>query len=545
MMRTLPYALAGVALSALITGSSYAATETPAPVVSPSAPVVRTTQQDMEDAVAALRANQWLRAVESYQSAVNVQDTEERAQARYGLAVALAQLGQEDKALTALEGTLADDTPLGKAIGTLRGELLLQMADKALAEQGPGAASTWLNQYDRLTIQPDRARYDRIKAAGEVLTGVDPSVPTMVLRVGVLLPMNGPLAPVGSDILRGMQLGLKEFDGRRGTRVELIPMDSSDAATSQDSAQRLAGQGVDLVVGPLLGNVVDKVAGTFRPLHVPVLALSSDRAVMGDGVYALSYLPAEQGRAMARMSVAEGRTKLAGLIPSTPYGYEVYEAFQDEAKKLGASITGTAFYNPQNNDIGANIRTLVGKETAKDSQSFAPAFDALFLPAPAVTLPLVAAQLSYYDVDKAGVQLLGTALWQDNSLLLPSASAVRGGLFAVPPKVTAFDGSFKTTYGSEPHPLAILGYDAARILADLAAEKQRMGTPLDTMLLRPEGFYGSGGYLQFTHSGETERGLSIVKVGEQFEVVQAALNLAPLPVPADLTPSGQKRGWGW
>lgn len=534
-----------MAVSALTFGTPLHAAAAEAPVASPTAPVAGNAQQGLDAAIDALRARQWLRAVELYQQAVNLKDDEQRAQARYGLAVALAQLGQEDKALTALEGTLVDNTPLGKAVGTLRGQLLLQLAEKALAEQGPGAAGTWLSQYDRLTVQPDRPRYERLKGAGEVLTGIDSSVPTLVLRVGVLLPMNGPLAPVGNDILRGLQLGLKEFDGRRGTRVELIPMDSSDATTSQDSAQRLLGQKVDMVVGPLLGNVVDKVRDVFHPAQVPVLTFSSDRAVMGDGVYALSYLPAEQGRAMARATVASGHSRLAGLIPSTPYGYEVYGAFQDEAKKLGASVTGSAFYNPQNSDIGANIRTLVGKETAKDSKSFSPPFDALFLPAPAATLPLVAAQLSYYDVDKAGVQLLGTALWQDNNLLLPSAGAVRGGLFAVPPRVDAFGGSFKTTYGSEPHPLAILGYDAARVLADLAAEKQRLGTPLDTLLQRPEGFYGSGGYLRFAANGETERGLSIVKVSEQFEVVSPALNLAPLPVPANLTPQGQGRGWGW
>lgn len=549
MNRTLPHAWTSVAWSATIlaafafTAPLHAA-GTEAPVVGPQQAVAGNSQQILDDAAGALQANKWIRAVELYTKAVNLDNAEQRGQARYGLAIALAQLGQEDKALTALDGTLVDDTPLGKAIGTLRGQILLQLADKALAEQGPGAANLWLGQYDRLTIKPDQPRYDRIKAAGDVVTGSTPGEPTRVLRVGVLLPMNGPLAPVGEDVLRGLQLGLKEFDGRRGTRVELIPMDSSDAATSQDSAQKLLAQQVDIVAGPLLGNVVEKVGDVFRPAKIPVLTFSSDRAVMGDGVYALSYLPAEQGRAMARFAVADGHTKLAGLIPSTPYGYEVYEAFQDEARKLGAAITGSAFYNPQNSDIGANIRTLVGKETAKDSKSFVPPFDALFLPAPAAALPLVAAQLSYYDVDKAGVQLLGTALWQDNGLLLPSASAVRGGTFAVPPKVDAFEGSFKATYGAAPHPLAVIGYDAARILADLAAEKQRLDTPLDTLLERPEGFYGSGGYLRFASNGVTQRGLNIVKVGEQFEVIQPALNLAPLAIPANLIPRGQGR-WGW
>jgi hypothetical protein len=170
-------------------------------------------------------------------------------------------------------------------------------------------------------------------------------------------------------------------------------------------------------------------------------------------------------------------------------------------------------------------------------------FDGLFVPAPAGSLPLIAAQLSYYDVDKFGVQLLGTALWQNPSLLGPTASGVRGGLFGVPPHAPAFEEAFSATFGAKAHPLALLGYDAARILADVAGEKQRTSMAVTSLLLRPEGFYGSGGFVRFSASGVTQRGLDVVKVGEQFEVLKPALNLAPLAVPDDLQPQGRGGTW--
>lgn len=495
-------------------------------------------QGGMDAAVAALRHNQWARAVDLYRPLVNLSSVEERGQARFGLAVALSQLGMESEALAALEGTLDDGTPLGRAVTQLRARLLLQLADKALADKGPGAAAAYLAQYERLPEQADRGRYERIKAAGDILAS-DPSNPTLTLRVGVMLPLSGALKDVGEAVLHGLQMGLRDFDGRRGTRVELLPVDVTDEAGAKAAAAELAGKQVDVVVGPLLSKAVVEAAEVLTPLHVPMLALTSDRSVLGNGVYALNYLPAEQARLIAQAAVSRGHSNLAGLVPANPYGYEVFDAFQDEAKRLGAVVTGSSFFDPKATDIGQNIRSLVG------TVSGTVPFDALFMPAPASAMPLIAAQLSYYDVDKAGVQLLGAAGWQNNALLKPSARGVRGALFATPPRAEAFRQAYEATYGQAPHPLAVLGYDGARLLADLAGEKQRTGADTASLLLRPEGFYGSGGFLRFSPSGVTQRGLDVVKVGEQFEVVKAALNMAPVAVPADLQPQGAAGGrWG-
>lgn len=546
MKKNLAFVGAFVAMGALLGAQGWAQ----APVVEGRPPLQNPTLTGFDEAMGLLRTSRWLEAAEAYRKLVNVNDTEQRGQARYGLAVALAQLGQEDKALTALEGTLADETPLGKAVAELRGKLLLQLADKALATDGSGTAGKWLGQYERLTVMPDRPRYERIKGAGEVVAGSTVGTPTLVLRVGVLLPFSGPLKPVGDDILRGLQLGIRDFDGRRGTRVELLPMDAVDAATAKASAEKLLAQNVDVVLGPLTSLAVDAVKDDFRAKGVPMLVLSSDRGVVGQGVHALNYLPAEQARAAAQAAVLAGRTQFVGLIPSTPYGYEVFDAFQDEAKRLGAEVIASSFYNPQHNDIGASIRTLVGNTSKMTSATFRLPFDAMFVPASASSMPLVASQLSYHDVDRTRADgrktlLLGTALWQDPGMLTSAASGARGGVFAVPPKDSAFEDTFRASFSTAPHPLALLGYDGLRVLADIAAEKQRTGRPVGDLLLRPEGFYGSGGFIRFTASGVTQRGLNIVKVGEQFEVEQTALNMAPIAVPANLQPTARGKGWKW
>lgn len=555
MQTSLAYFWAGVAVAVL--GGAFSinaavAADGGVAAIVPGIAAQAPSEGGMDAAIAALRRFEWARAVDLYRPLVNASNSVARGQARYGLAVALSQLGHDKEALDALEGTLNDGTPLGKAVGVLRAELLLQLADKALAEQGPATANAYLDQYDRLPDQPERARYERIRGAGATVAGADAGHPSLTLRVGVMVPMTGPLKDVGMAILRGLQLGVHDFDGRRGTALQLLPVDVPDAAHTKAAAQQLATQGVDVVVGPLLSDSVGPANEVFGSLHVPVLALSNDRSVMGNGVYALNYLPAAQARLMARAAVSAGATRLAGLAPADTYGYDVFGAFQDEARRLGAQVSGSSFYDPHSSNIGQNIRSLVGTAPRDPSDTTIP-FDALFVPTTATALPLVVAQLSYYDVDGSanngkGVMLLGTTLWQNPSLLNPNVSGVRGALFATPPRTPDFNKEYSATFGAAPVPLAIVGYDAARVLDDVAAEKQRTGQDVQTLLLRPEGFYGSGGYLRFTRSGQTERGLDVVKIGQQFEVVQPGLRLAPPPMPRDLQPGGKAKGsggWFW
>ncbi len=490
----------------------------------------------LDAAAQALSERRWLTAVEQYKALVNTNDNVVRGQARYGLALALSQMGEDEEAYKVLDGTLRDETPLGRAVGDLRGRLALQLAERFLAEKGYGVPNPWLNSYERLTDQPDRARYERLRAASDSYQGQTAS---SVLRVGVILPLSGELGTVGNSILHGLQVGLQEFDGRRGTRLELIVQDASDNATTATAAKALRDQNVDIVVGPLLANGVGEAAAAFDGANVPILALSNDKSVMGNGVYALNYLPSAQARLAARAAVRQGYRQLAVLAPSNDYGTEALEAFADEARREGATVTGTAFFDPNATDIGASIRQLTG---ANATSSTLP-FNALLVPAPASKMPLIKAQLSYYGIQNDNVMLLGTGIWQNNDLLR-SNSGMRGAVFAAAPKVARFEQSYKATFGEDAAPLALTGYDTARILADIAAEKQRTGKPVKELLTRPEGYYGSGGYFRFTDKGLTERGLDVVKISTQFEVMKPALTLAPLTVPTELRPDGAA-GWRW
>ncbi|RYG61821.1 MAG: penicillin-binding protein activator [Alphaproteobacteria bacterium] len=487
---------ASLATLALLAHTQPTEAQAAAPVARPNSPVTSPVQGGFDTAIYALHHNQWAEAVRLYTPLVNATNAEQRGQARFGLAIAFSQLGEDKKALDVLDGSLRDETPLGKAIGDLRGELLLQLADSHLAQQGFGSPNPWLAQYERLQDQPNRSRYERIRAASDRIG--DGTTPTGVLRVGVMLPLSGQLGEVGNSVLHGIQLGIKEFDGRRGTRVELLVTDVTDAKQADTAAATLLEQQVDVVIGPLLAPAVTEAGASLGPSKVPVLALSNDRSVTGNGVYTLNYLPGEQAKLMARTAISAGKQRLAVLAPSTAYGTEAAEAFANEVKRLNATLTGSSFYDPKATDIGPSIRNVVGTQTGSV------AFDSLFMPAPANTMALIKAQLSYYDVDKTDTLLLGTGLWQNNDLL-KAGVGMQGSVFAAPPKAFVFEQNYESAFGGKANALAVVGYDTARILTDVAAEKLRTGQDVQSLLLRPEGFYGSGGYFKFNPDGRSSR----------------------------------------
>lgn len=486
----------------------------------------------VEAAAALVRSGAYGKAVEAYTPLVNVPDLVVRGQARYGLAVALSQLGRDVEALKALEGTSADDTELGAAVGDLRGNLVLQLAEMKLMETGTSGG--YLNDYDRLTHKPNPWRAQRLRALEE--QGLD----VVPLTVGVLLPLSGPLAPVGQEVLRGLQLALTTGTVWRRAEVELVIADTATGAVAafDDVAQR----GAKMVLGPLLGRNVTELAGRAQAVGVPMLAFSSDADVAGKGVHLLPPLPTAQAQQVARWAAAQGFTRVGALVPSTPYGNDVLEAFQAALAAKGGRIERTAFFNPQSADLGAPVKQLAG---GGDSVSGTAPFQALFAPVPAATVPLVTSQLAFYDFDTLGIKLLGTGLWQDEALLAPSNKAARGGVFAAPARPAGFIDQFRQEFGVAPQGMAIHGYDAGRLVMQLAAEKVWSGRDVALLLNRPEGFYGAGGFVRFRADGKTERGMALTEIGVEgtFHVLQPALKLAPVAVPANLMPTGRK-SWG-
>ena len=495
-----------------------------APISAPVAAQTDQAQTALAQAAGQLQAGRIEAAITALKVLVNTPTEPIRSQSRYVLAYALHRHNQTDDAIEALEGTLTDtSSPLGRAVGALRGNLLLHQAELFINTNQPDRAAALLRDYERLSVRPDDNRYNRLKFS---LNPTGPRI-TQPLSVGVIVPQSGSLGAAGTDVIRAMQMALPSLVANQRP-ITLLVRDATTSAEVAAAATDLRRAGAEVVVGPLLAPAV---AAAHEALGgVPLLSLSSDAAVLQNGVHTLYFLPSQQAALATQAVLGLGKTRFAALVPQGTYGEAALGGLRNALAGQNAQLVKTSFYNPTENDIGASIREL-GTD-----------FEALLLPAPGRTLPLIAAQLAYYDLDK-NIQLLGTAVWQDNAILVPSASATRGGLFAAPLREEAFTTRFTQTYGAAPHPLATLGTDAAYVLAQVAVAQAYTNQNIGQILLRPEGFYAPGGALKFNSNGQTERSMSVLEITEgAFTTRTPAATLEPLPLPDTLLPE-PRRGW--
>jgi len=114
---------------------------------------------------------------------------------------------------------------------------------------------------------------------------------------------------------------------------------------------------------------------------------------------------------------------------------------------------------------------------------------------------------------KTRIQLLGTGLWDDDSLA--RESALEGGWYAAPePNADAnFVAKYRAAFGAAPANIASLAYDAVALVALLSPGEpyHRFTRPA---LMDPNGFTGVSGTFRFRADGTSERGLAVLEMDQ-------------------------------
>jgi hypothetical protein len=143
--------------------------------------------------------------------------------------------------------------------------------------------------------------------------------------------------------------------------------------------------------------------------------------------------------------------------------------------------------------------------------------DALLIADDGDSVVATADALTAAGANLRNIQLLGTGLW-DNPRVFSSPN-LQGGLYAAPDPAgfRAFSGRYRTRYGGEPVRTATLAYDAVALVAALARTQGPQRFSPD-VLQSPSGFAGIDGLFRFRPDGANERGLAVMRVGNNGSV---------------------------
>ncbi len=350
--------------------------------------------------------------------------------------------------------------------------------------------------------------------------GTPPVIVDGQVRIAVLLPFSHPekgTRAVAQALLDAAQMAMFDMGAKS---MVLLPQDTGTTPESAALAANAAiDKGAELILGPLLANDVRAVAPVARQRNVPIIAFSTDRTVAGDGVFLLSFLPEQEVSRIVSYAVSQGRGKFAALVPSTPYGRRVEEAFRNTVMQSGREVVAVQTYEPNAQALEPAVKAIRKM-----------GFDAIFLPEGGQMLRSLGPILTVNGVDGRKVKLLGTGLWDDAATA--REPSLLGGWYAVPPQEqrVTFSTRFQQLYGTKAPRIASLAYDAIALSATLSGGRpgQRY---TKTSIADPNGFAGIDGIFRFRSDGMTERGLAVLELanGGQLNVVSPAANTFQSP----------------
>ena len=341
-------------------------------------------------------------------------------------------------------------------------------------------------------------------------------------KVALLVPLSGANAELGRAILDAAQLALFESGG---DRLTLVPRDTGgNAGGATNAARAVIGEGVRLILGPLLAPEVEAVKPIAHDAHLNVIAFSTVTNLAGGNVFLMGFLPRQEVVREVGYARQHGVERFAALAPNSPYGHLMADALQETAAASGGRVTKVEFFDPGAADTSPAIQRLMpggagpGDAAPASAAVSAPSFDALLLPEGGVRLKQIARQVKAVGGDAKPVRLLGSGLWDVPDI--GSEPALVGGWFASsPPEARQdFERHYSATYGHNSPRLASLGYDAAALAAVLA--RGQGGEAFSQQaILNPSGFTGVDGLFRFTPNGLVQRGLAVLEVEPQGKTV--------------------------
>ncbi len=308
---------------------------------------------------------------------------------------------------------------------------------------------------------------------------------------------------MGEHLRRAAKKALADYPA---VPIQLQIADSGDSVESSRKAMNdLAEQQVDVVVGPVFYATVQPAIEVASAHHIPIITLNpqrdSDPSI--PGVFSNAFQPEQQAKIMARYAVLEKKYgRIAILAPESEYGRGVAKTFSDEVQSLGGKLVRATYFPPDAADFSPWLKNLGSQ------------FDALFLPASAKQVRLIAPQAAFSQSGNTKVALLGTALWNSPELLSEGTDFLEGAIFCDMDAVAKerFRQSFHQTWEEDPSTLATLAYDGVAVMAQLMQAQQQGGGDWRTALTRTAGFQGANGPVRFLNNGQSRRAYLLFQI---------------------------------
>lgn len=381
-------------------------------------------------------------------------------------------------------------------------EIYHQMSLVFLSQNKPGQAEKAV----RSLMASTRALH-WASTGEDILAKIEKEMAVCENCIGCLLPLSGPFAAYGQEVLNGISLGMVSAP-MDGVKLEVIIKDTAgkpekalDELESLVTTRKVVG-----VIGPLSSKTAAFISKKAQELGVPMIALTQRRDIVkaGDMVFRNFLTPAQEIDSLLEVAMGQlGLERFGILYPDNAYGRFCMNLFWDRLDEMGGSVTAVESYPTDITDFADQIKKMVGLSAPPLID-----FDAVFIPDTYQRVAMIAPQLAFHDV--RGVRLIGTRLWHSPKLLEMAGNYLQGAVFSSGfvtesenPRVMDFVTDYKNNFGAIPGILAANGYDTIRLLKTILAENDpKTRDNLRQALLDMPVFDGVTGPFRFDAEGE-------------------------------------------
>src|ERR1700756_5327125 len=279
------------------------------------------------------------------------------------------------------------------------------------------------------------------------------------VKIGMVMPMTGPLAAAGQQVLAGARLYIKQHSEIvAGKRIELIVRDdASSGETGKRLIQELVvNDKVDVIGGGLSADLMPSAPLLTEAQKPTVIMISSTTAVVEKSRFFVrtSCTLAQSSAILADWAAKKGLGKAVTLVTEFAPGLEAEETFTNNYKAAGGQIAEAIRVPLRNPDFAPFLQRV--KEAAPQ---------ALFVFVPSTQAATFAKQFVERGLDKVGITLIGPGDLTDDEALPNMGDAMVGAVtahFYSAAHESALNSAFTTAYRQEAKDganfMAVSGY---------------------------------------------------------------------------------------
>ena len=346
------------------------------------------------------------------------------------------------------------------------------------------------------------------------------------IRIGEFGSLTGGTATFGTSSHEGTMLALDEINaggGVLGKKVRVITEDNqSKPEESVTAVLKLIKQNqVSAVVGEVASSRTLAAAPQCQANGIPLLSPASTNpkvTQVGDYIFRACFIDPFQGSTMAKFAVGRLHAKRIAILTDRKNDYSVglTDFFRDTAVKLGAEIVAEESYSEGDIEFKAQLTEIKATNP-----------DVLYVPGYYTECALIARQARELGLS---VPLLGGDGWDSPKTAEIGGSAVEGVYFTnhysaedQRPEVQKFIADYKARYGKTPDAMAVLGYDAMKMMADaIRRAGSTDGAKIRDALASTRDFPGVSGRISMDAERNARKAMVIVQIRDgQFRFVES------------------------